>query len=288
MVQLPSDMTNETESKSTGDGMMSHSESVRGGALYVVSTPIGNLGDFSPRGVWALANVERIAAEDTRRTGQLLARYGIRTPMVAYHEHNARRVLPELLEALRNGQTLAIVSDAGTPGVSDPGYRLITAAADEGLEIVPIPGASALLAAIVAAGLPTDRFAFEGFLPKKKGRMTRIKELVGETRTIALFEAPGRVAKTLTDLSAALGVSRRAAVCRELTKTFEEVVRGTLGELTEKYSERAPKGEIVIIIEGLTRRVQQGEGEEKVRERKSKHHRTPQIPLYPGDQPEEE
>lgn len=277
----------ETRNTQSAAGGCVHEESVRPGALYVVSTPIGNLGDFSPRGVWALANVERIAAEDTRRTSQLLARYGLRTPMLPYHEHNARRVLPELLDTLRNGHTLALVSDAGTPGVSDPGYRLITAAADEGIEIVPIPGASALLAAIVAAGLPTDRFAFEGFLPKKKGRSTRLKELARESRTVALFEAPGRVARTLADLSEHLGVSRRAAVCRELTKTFEEVVRGTLGDLAKRYEENAPKGEIVIVVEGLTRRVQQDEDRGGADERE-KHRARHEFPIYPGDEDEED
>ncbi|MFH0882253.1 MAG: 16S rRNA (cytidine(1402)-2'-O)-methyltransferase [bacterium] len=234
-------------------------DSLQQGALYVVSTPIGNMADFTPRGAWALAHVDRIAAEDTRHTALLLARHGIQTSMVPYHEHNAQRMLPRLIADLESGKTIALVSDAGTPGVSDPGYRLITEAAERGLTIVPIPGASALLAALVAAGLPMDRFAFEGFLPRKKGRQTRLGELAQESRTVVIYESPLRTGKTLADLAGALGGARRAAVCRELTKTFEEILRGTLSGLAEKYSTTPPKGEIVIVVEGLTRRKRQGE-----------------------------
>ncbi len=234
-------------------------DSLQRGGLYVVATPIGNMADFSPRGAWALAHVDRIAAEDTRHTGLLLARHGIQTPMAPYHEHNAQRMLPRLIAELKAGRTLALVSDAGTPGISDPGYRLIAEAVEQGIAVVPVPGASSILAALISAGLPMNRFAFEGFLPRKKGRQTRLGELAQETRTLVIFESPLRAGKTLGDLAHALGPGRRAAICRELTKAFEETVRGTLGELAERYAKSPPKGEIVLVIEGLTRRERRGE-----------------------------
>jgi 16S rRNA (cytidine1402-2'-O)-methyltransferase len=231
---------------------------VEPGTLYVVSTPIGHLSDMTERGLRVLKGVDRIAAEDTRHTGRLLARFSIDTPMTSYHEHNEKKAAPNLVQALKDGKSLAMVTDAGTPGVSDPGYRLLSLAAEEEIPIVPIPGASAVLAALVASGLPMERFAFEGFLPKKKGRQTRLLELTDEPRTFAIYESPQRLARTLSDLSEYLGADRRAVVCRELTKMHEEFVRGTLAELSEMYQDRSVKGEITLVIEGKSRRVRKG------------------------------
>jgi 16S rRNA (cytidine1402-2'-O)-methyltransferase len=235
-------------------------ESILPGALYVVATPIGNLADFTFRAAYILGKVDFIVAEDTRRTKTLLARYGIDAPLRSYHEHNARQVLPSLIKLLEAGSTLALVSDAGTPGISDPGYRLIKEAIDCGKSIIPITGASALLAAVVPSGLPLDRFVFEGFLPRKKGRQTRLQELAKEPRTIVIYESPNRVSKTLSDLKSKLEGDREVAICRELTKNYEEFIRGSLSELEEKYRETTLKGEIVIVVEGYGKRVR---GEKK-------------------------
>jgi 16S rRNA (cytidine1402-2'-O)-methyltransferase len=218
--------------------------------LYVVATPIGNLGDVTLRALSVLASADLVLCEDTRVTRRLLDRYGLRPSLLAYHEHNAAAVRPRVLARLDEGQSVAIVSDAGTPLVSDHGYKLVQAEIENGHQIFPIPGASAALAALVAAGLPTDRFFFEGFLPAKAGqRKTRIGELAAIPATLILYESGPRLAATLADLAGGLG-NRRAAVCRELTKTFEEVRRGSLVELAGHYgSAGAPKGEIVIVVE---------------------------------------
>jgi 16S rRNA (cytidine1402-2'-O)-methyltransferase len=234
---------------------------VEAGTLYVVSTPIGNLADITERGLQVLRGVNRIAAEDTRHTGRLLARFSISTSMTSYHEHNEHKAAPGLVKALKEGMSLAMVTDAGTPGVSDPGYRLLSLAADEGVPIVPIPGASAILAALVASGLPMERFVFEGFLPKKKGRQTRLKELAEESRTFVLYESPQRLSRTLNDLAEHMGRERRVVVCRELTKLHEEFVRGTVADLAETYAEKAVKGEITLVVEGKSRRVRKGKVE---------------------------
>jgi 16S rRNA (cytidine1402-2'-O)-methyltransferase len=217
--------------------------------LHVVATPIGNLGDVTLRALSTLAAADLVLCEDTRITRRLFERYGIKTPLLAYHDHNAAAVRPKVLARLDEGAKIALVSDAGTPLVSDPGYKLVEAALDAGHRVFPIPGASAALAALVAAGLPTDRFFFEGFLPAKGGqRRTRIAELAAIPATLVLYESGPRLAASLADLSAGLGV-RHASVCRELTKTFEEVRRGTLAELAAHYEKAgAPKGEIVVVI----------------------------------------
>jgi len=225
-------------------------ETIESSTLYIVSTPIGNLADITIRALHVLSNVDYIAAEDTRHTRVLLNRYGIEAQLRSYHEHNAAKVFPQLLEELRRGSAIALVSDAGTPGVSDPGYRLIHEAIDEGFKVIPISGASALLAAIVPSGLPLDRFVFEGFLPKKKGRSTKLNQLVEETRTMVFYESPKRLSKTLKEFCEIFGLERQCVVCRELTKNYEEFVRGTLEELNEKYKEENAKGEIVIVLEG--------------------------------------
>ncbi len=218
--------------------------------LHIVATPIGNLGDVSLRALATLAAADTILAEDTRVTRRLLDRYGLTTPLEAYHEHNAERVRPALLARLREGAKLALVSDAGTPLVSDPGFKLVEAALAEGIKVTGVPGPSAVLAALTVAGLPTDRFFFEGFLPQKQAaRRARLLELAAIPGTLVIFESPHRLADSLADAAAVLG-ERRAAVARELTKFYEEVRRGGLPELASTYAqEAAPKGEIVLLIE---------------------------------------
>lgn len=217
--------------------------------LHVVATPIGNLGDISFRALSTLAAADAILAEDTRVTKTLLAHYGISTPLIAYHEHNAAEMRPRVLTRLREGQKLALVSDAGTPLVSDPGFKLVEAAQEEGLHVSTVPGASAVLAALVLAGLPTDRFFFEGFLPPRSGaRRERLEALRAIPGTLVFFESPRRVAEMLEDAAQVLG-PRPAAVARELTKMFETVRRGPLDELAARYAgEPTPKGEIVVLI----------------------------------------
>ncbi len=221
----------------------------RGGTLYVVSTPIGNMEDITLRAIRILRDVDLIAAEDTRTTGNLLRHHGIATPTISYYSHNERQRIPMLLERLRGGQSVAVVSDAGTPGVSDPAALLISAAIEEGFEVIPIPGASAALSALVASGLQMDRFHFEGFLPIKKRRQTRIAEVAQETRTVIFYESVHRLLKTLRELQAACG-DRRVSVSREITKKFEETVRGSFAEVIAHFEDRPPKGEFVIVVEG--------------------------------------
>ena len=218
--------------------------------LHVVATPIGNLRDITLRALGTLAAADTVVAEDTRVTRTLLAHYGIGTPMTAYHEHNAHFVRPQLLARLNNGARLALVSDAGTPLISDPGFRLVGEAAAAGVSIVPLPGPSALLAGLVVAGLPTDRFFFEGFLPTKPGpRRARLAELAAVPATLILYEAPQRIAATLADCADILGASRQSAVGRELTKHFETVRRGTLAGLAAEFGAGdTPRGEIVLLI----------------------------------------
>lgn len=221
------------------------------GRLYVVSTPIGHMGDFSFRGVETLRHVALIVAEDTRHTRHLLERYDVVTPMQPYHEHNEARQTPRLIERLCAGDDLALVSDAGTPLVSDPGARLVRAAIDAGIDVVPVPGASALLAALVGSGLPAEPFTFYGFLPRGGGdRAQRLVEVAQSPFTSVLYEAPGRVVDTLTAVAERAGAGRPAVVARELTKMHEELRRGTLGELAAYYTEAPPKGEVVIVIAG--------------------------------------
>jgi 16S rRNA (cytidine1402-2'-O)-methyltransferase len=220
------------------------------GTLLVVATPIGNLGDLSPRAATALIEADLVLAEDTRRTGRLLAHIGSEVPQRSLHEHNERERTEEVMTLLADGARIALVSDAGTPAVSDPGYRLLAACVAAGVRIEPIPGPSAALAALVASGLPTDRVAFEGFLPRKgSARRQRLAELAGEVRTTVLFVAPHRAEADLRALADALGHDRRAAVCRELTKLHEEVRRGDLGALAEAAAEGF-RGELTVVIAG--------------------------------------
>ena len=226
------------------------------GRLAVISTPIGNLGDLSPRARDELAAAELVAAEDTRRTGQLLTTLGLSRPLVSLHEHNERERIDELLEKLRAGTRIALVSDAGTPLLSDPGFELVRRVTQEGMTVVAVPGPSAITAALSIAGLPTERFSFEGFLPARLGeRRARVAELAGEARTLVFFEAPHRIAESLEDMAAGFGSVRRAAVARELTKVFETVYRGTLAELAAQARSDAnfTRGEITVVVEGAPR-----------------------------------
>jgi 16S rRNA (cytidine1402-2'-O)-methyltransferase len=218
-------------------------------ALYLVATPIGNLGDITLRALETLAGADHVACEDTRVTRVLLDRYGIRQRPTAYHEHNAGEAGPRLIEALENGRSVALVSDAGTPLVSDPGFRLVGQAQERGIRVVPIPGASAVLAALTASGLPSDAFFFAGFLPVKDGqKRTRLEEVRTVPGTLIFFESPRRVADTLEAMADVLG-ARQAAIGRELTKAFEEIRTGTLAELAAHYAAAdTPKGEIVICV----------------------------------------
>lgn len=226
------------------------------GRLYVVSTPIGNMGDFTFRAVEVLRSVSAILAEDTRHSRPLLDRYEIHTPLVAYHEHNEARSTPQHIERLRKGEDLALISDAGTPLLSDPGARLVQAACEAGAAVVPVPGASALLAALVASGMDATRFTFFGFLARGgKERREAIEELVRLRHTAVLYEAPGRVGATLNDVAKAGGGARNAAVVRELTKVYEEVRRGTVAALAAYYMETTLRGEIVMVIAGAAREV---------------------------------
>lgn len=229
--------------------------------LYVVATPIGNLGDMTPRAVETLQAVDCIAAEDTRRSGLLLRHFGIGTPMVALHEHNERRVCADLLSRLQAGQSVALISDAGTPLVSDPGYHLVREVQAAGMRVVPVPGPSALLAALCASGLPTDRLVFEGFLPAKSGaRRRRLETLAAESRTLAFFEAPHRITDTLEDMAAVFGTEREAVFARELTKSFETIRRDTLGALRDWVAGDPDqrKGEIVVLVRGAVREEREG------------------------------
>lgn len=223
------------------------------GALYVVATPIGNLGDFSARAVEVLGAVARIAAEDTRHSAPLLQRYGIATPMVSLHEHNERARVEKLIAELQAGAALALISDAGTPLISDPGFHLVRAAQRAGIRVIPVPGACALIAALSAAGLPTDRFVFEGFLPAKAAaRHARLTALGTETRTLAFYEASHRIVATLADMAAVFGAQRPAVLARELTKTFETIRAAGLAELLAfvHADVNQQKGEFVVLVQG--------------------------------------
>lgn len=223
------------------------------GTLHVVATPIGNLGDLSSRALETLKAVAAICAEDTRHTRQLLAHFGLERPLVALHEHNEEAQAAQLVARMRAGDSLALVSDAGTPLVSDPGFRLVRAAREAGLKVSPVPGACAAIAALSVAGMPSDRFVFEGFLPAKaSARRERLSRLAGETRTLIFYESAHRIEESLEDLAGAFGSERRAAIARELTKLFETVLDGSLASLRERVAAdpNQRKGEFVVIVEG--------------------------------------
>ena len=218
--------------------------------LYVVPTPIGNLEDMTFRAVKVLNSVDLILAEDTRTSGFLLKHYGIKTPMQSHHKFNEHKTLQHVVEKIKSGQNVALISDAGTPAISDPGFMLVRACVEQEIEVECLPGATAFVPALVTSGLPNDRFCFEGFLPQKKGRQTKLKSLAAESRTMIFYESPFRIVKTLTQLAEVLGTERRASVSREISKLYEETVRGTLTELAEYFTLHPPKGEFVLIVAG--------------------------------------
>ncbi len=218
--------------------------------LFLVPTPLGNLGDMTLRGLEVLKQVDLILAEDTRKSGHLLKHYGITKPLLAHHKFNEHKTVRSVIERLSAGTDVALITDAGTPGISDPGFLLVRACLEHGLEVETLPGPTAFLPALVNSGIPCDRFTFEGFLPHKKGRMKRLGELKSEHRTMVFYESPHRLGKTLGQLAEQMGPGRKASVSRELSKLHEETVRGTLEELVEYFTSHPPRGEIVIVVEG--------------------------------------
>ena len=219
--------------------------------LFLVPTPIGNLEDMTFRALRILKEVDCILAEDTRTSGKLLKHYEIDTPMQSHHMHNEHKTVNSLIDRLKNGESFALISDAGTPAISDPGFLLSRTCIENDIEIECLPGATAFVPALVNSGLPNDKFVFEGFLPVKKGRQTRLKLLSEETRTMVFYESPHKLIKTLTNFVEYFGEDRKVSVSRELTKLYEETIRGTAKEVLDHYIQKPPKGEIVIIVEGL-------------------------------------
>jgi 16S rRNA (cytidine1402-2'-O)-methyltransferase len=233
------------------------------GRLYVVATPIGNLGDLSPRAREVLSTCALIAAEDTRHTGTLLKAFGVATPLLSLHDHNEAQRAPELVQRMQSGASIALVSDAGTPAISDPGFDLVRAAAAAGVEVVAVPGPCAAVAALSIGGLPTDRFCFEGFLPARgSARRARLDELKGEPRTLVFYESPHRVVETLEDCAAAFGAARPATVAREITKLYETTYRGSMGELAARAAADGDfaRGEIVLVVGGAPSEIETGGG----------------------------
>ncbi|HJC98133.1 MULTISPECIES: 16S rRNA (cytidine(1402)-2'-O)-methyltransferase [Bacteroidaceae] len=220
------------------------------GKLYVVPTPVGNLEDMTLRAIRVLKEADLVLAEDTRTSGILLKHFEIKNAMQSYHKFNEHQVLDGIIQRLKAGETIALVSDAGTPGISDPGFLVVRECVRNGIEVQCLPGATAFVPALVASGLPDERFCFEGFLPQKKGRMTRLNALAEETRTMIFYESPYRLVKTLTQFAGLFGAERRVSVCREISKIHEESVRGTLAEVIAHFTENEPKGEIVIVLAG--------------------------------------
>ena len=221
------------------------------GKLFLVPTPIGNLKDITLRAIEVLKEVDLILAEDTRTSGKLLKHYEITTHMHSHHMHNEHKTVARIVQRIQGGETIALISDAGTPAISDPGFLLTRACVEAGIEVDCLPGATAFVPALINSGLPNNKFVFEGFLPVKKGRQTRLKLLAEETRTIIFYESPHKLIKTLTQSIGYFGEERQVSVSREITKLHEETIRGTTVEVLEYYTAKPPKGEIVIVIEGM-------------------------------------
>lgn len=219
--------------------------------LFIVPTPVGNLEDMTFRAIRILREADLILAEDTRTSGFLLKHFEIGTPMISHHKFNEHKTVESVVQRIKAGQTVALISDAGTPAISDPGFLVVRTCIENEIEVECLPGATAFVPALVTSGLPNDRFCFEGFLPQKKGRQTRIRNLAGETRTMVFYESPFRLVKTLEQLADVVGSERKASVAREISKLHEDVKRGTLAELALWYTLHPPKGEIVLIVAGL-------------------------------------
>ena len=227
------------------------SNEITGQTLYLVGTPIGNLGDMTMRGIEVLKGVDTIAAEDTRHTGKLLHHFQIKTPQISYHQHNEQQRIPELITQLQSGKSIALVTDAGMPGISDPGYLIVSACVGAGIRVIPIPGVTAVVTAVSASGLPSDRFVFEGFLPVKgQERKDRLQSVEGDSRTLVFYESPHRLRQTLADFAATFGVDRQVVLGRELTKLHEEFWRGDLAEAIDHYTKIEPQGEYSIVVAG--------------------------------------
>lgn len=221
------------------------------GRLFLVPTPIGNLKDMTFRAIETLKESDLILAEDTRNSGILLKHYEISTPMRSYHAHNEHKVTEEIIQQLKDGKTFSLITDAGSPGISDPGYLLAKACVENGIEVIAIPGATAFVPALTVSGLISNEFVFVGFLPVRKGRQTKLNELKEEKRTLIFYESPHKIARTLKDLAESFGAERKASLSREITKKFEETLRGTLEELYKISQERNLKGEMVLVVEGV-------------------------------------
>ncbi len=224
------------------------------GKLVLVPTPIGNLDDITLRAIDILKTADMVLAEDTRVSSKLMKHLSIEKKLTPHHKFNEHKTAGSIVDKLKAGNTVALISDAGTPGISDPGFLLVRACVENNISVECLPGATALIPALAVSGLPSDRFAFEGFLPQKKGRQTRLQQLSAETRTLIFYESPFRLVKTLGQLGEWFGENRQACVCRELSKFFEEIKRGTLTQLAEYYMQHPPKGEIVIVVEGLSKK----------------------------------
>ena len=220
------------------------------GTLYIIPTPVGNMEDITLRAIRILKEADLVLAEDTRTSGILLKHFEIKNQLMSHHKFNEHGTSAGIVERLKAGQNIALISDAGTPGISDPGFFLVREAAKAGIEVTCLPGATAFVPALVMSGLPCDRFSFEGFLPQKKGRQTKLTNLAQEQRTMVFYESPYRLLKTLQQFSEFFGQDRQACVCREISKVHEEAVRGSLGELVAHFTEKEPKGEIVIVVAG--------------------------------------
>lgn len=235
--------------------------------LYLVPTPVGNLEDITARALRVLREADLILAEDTRTSGNLLRHFDIRNAMLSYHKFNEHQTVQSVIDRLKAGETVAVISDAGTPGISDPGFLVAREAIRAGIEVITLPGATAFVPALVSSGLPCDKFCFEGFLPQKKGRMTRLEELKDETRTIIFYESPHRVVKTLEQFAEVFGPERPVSACREISKLHEESTRGTVAEVLEHFRQEEPRGEFVIVLGGAT--------EEVTEKKQEKEERTP-------------